>query len=113
MGTDSESSVDQEGLRRTTVMIRNIPSEYTRADLLGLLDHQGFNGLYDFVYVPVDFQTELNHGYAFVNLTTVDNAHCFKKQFNGFSDWIVESDRICEVTWTDESQGIDYFIERY
>lgn len=42
---------------RTTVMLRNVPSNYTRAMLLGMLDDEGFSGCYDFLYLPVDFNS--------------------------------------------------------
>jgi len=111
--SDCEDTSDHEELHRTTTMMRNIPSEYTRADLLDLLDRKGFNGLYDLVYVPISFQTGLNHGYAFINFTTAEDANRFVDHFSGFSDWLVESDRICEVSWSDQSQGLDSNVQRY
>merc|ERR1712190_669531 len=111
--TDGETSVDEDELRRTTVMMRNIPGEYTSADLLGLMDQQGFSGLYDLVYLPADFRTELNHGYAFINFTRAENVERFRDHFMGFNDWLVPSERICEVSWSDQSQGIDANIQRY
>merc|ERR1712190_278686 len=110
---DGETTVDQDEFRQTTGMMRNIPGEYARADLLGLIDQQGFNGLYDLVYLPVDFQTELNQGYAFINFTTAENAERFRDHFMGFSDWLVPSERICEVSWGDQSQGTDENVRRY
>jgi hypothetical protein len=110
---DGETAVDQDEFRKTTVMMRNIPGEYTRADLLGLIDQQGFSGLYDLVYLPVDFHTELNHGYAFINFTTAENTERFRDHFMGFSDWLVPSESICEVSWSDQSQGLDAYIQRY
>jgi hypothetical protein len=110
---DGETTVDQDEFRHTTVMMRNIPGEYARADLLGLIDQQGFNGLYDLVYLPVDFRTELNQGYAFINFTTAENAERFRDHFMGFSDWFVPSEKICEVSWSEQSQGIDAMIQRY
>ena len=40
----------------TTVMLRNLPNDYTREMLLALLDTQGFANSYDFVYMPIDFK---------------------------------------------------------
>ena len=37
------------------VMLRNLPNNYTRDMFLSLLDEQGLSGLYDFVYLPMDF----------------------------------------------------------
>merc|ERR1712151_99912 len=115
-----ESQVRRAGLRSsndsqvmTTAMMRNIPSEYTRADLLELIDQHGFNGLYDLVYMPTDFQKEANHGYAFINLITVDDAEKFRTHFTGFSSGMVPSDRICEVAWSHVLQGLDVHIEHY
>jgi hypothetical protein len=98
---------------RTTAMMRNIPSAYTRANILELLDQQGFLGSYDLLYLPVEFHTELNHGYVFINFTTTENFERFCEHFTGFSDWMVPSDRVCEVSWSDAAQGIDENIQRY
>merc|ERR1712151_1163186 len=76
-GDDSDADRKVEGRRRTTAMMRNIPNTYTRANLLKLLDQQGFLGSYDLLYLPVDFQTDLNHGYAFINFTTTENFERF------------------------------------
>eukprot|EP00438_Fugacium_kawagutii_P034564 Skav216757 [mRNA] locus=scaffold3303:12117:15736:- [translate_table: standard] len=54
--------------QRTTVMLRNLPNNYTRDMFLSLLDEEGLSGLYDFVYLPMDFRRDANLGYAFVNL---------------------------------------------
>merc|ERR1712048_1527104 len=95
--SDADGNIEDE--RRTTVMMRNIPSVYTRANLLELLDQQGFHGSYDLLYLPLDFQTDLNHGYAFINFTTKENFRRFHDHFIGFHKWMVPSDRICEVIW--------------
>ena len=47
---------------RTTVMLRNIPNNYTRDMFLALLDHHGFAGRYDFAYLPCDFYRDANLG---------------------------------------------------
>jgi hypothetical protein len=108
-----ESDAGAEDPGYTTAMMRNIPSAYTRANLLELLDQQGFLGSYDYVYLPVAFHTELNHGFAFINFTTAEDFKRFQEHFTGFSDWMVPSDRVCEVCWSDVAQGIDAYIERY
>lgn len=43
---------------KTTVMLRNIPWGFSRDSLTSLLDKHGFNGLYDFVYMPMNFRSE-------------------------------------------------------
>jgi hypothetical protein len=107
----SSAAADQS--LRTTVMMRNIPSQYKRAELLELLDQQGFHGHYDFAYLAIDFKTELNHGYAFINFVTTDSVKKFRAHFIGFTDWSVPSDKACEIYWSDTLQGIDAHIQRY
>ncbi|KAM5548689.1 hypothetical protein ABKV19_000215 [Rosa sericea] len=65
----------------TTVMIRNIPNKYSRDLLMTFLDKHCANenrksdggeeseSAFDFLYLPIDFWTEMNKGYAFVNFT--------------------------------------------
>merc|ERR1711953_948498 len=110
---DEEVDAKFANQKRTTAMMRNIPSMYTRENLSELLNQQGFCASYDLMYLPADLQTELNHGYAFINFTSVDHFERFREHFTNFSDWIVPSDRVCEVSWSDAAQGIDDNIKRY
>jgi len=76
----------------TTVMIRNVPNQYHRGHFMQELDRLGFCGKYDFVYLPIDRQTQWNVGYAFVNFENPDECdkcmqlmrrHMFKKLHPG------------------------------
>ncbi len=40
---------------RTTIMIKNIPNRYNQESLLNIIDIN-FKGLYDFLYLPMDFK---------------------------------------------------------
>lgn len=97
----------------TTVMLRNIPNRYTSGSLLALLDERGFQALYDFVYLPMDFQNGVNLGYAFVNLLRHLDALRFKEVFQGFQDWRFDSAKVSEVSWAHPHQGLDQHVERY
>jgi hypothetical protein len=98
---------------RTTVMLRNMPNNYTRDMLLDLVDSMGFAGTYDFAYLPVDFKSQAGLGYAFVNfMSSADALKCFDI-FEGFSDWTVPSEKVCTVTWGSPYQGLEAHIERY
>eukprot|EP00913_Durusdinium_trenchii_P000434 g397.t1 len=68
---------------RTTVMLRNLPNNYTREMFLQLLDEQGMKGLYDFV------------------------------TFHGFSDWALPTAKVCEVRWSGPHQGLRAHVDRY
>mmetsp|Transcript_41371 Transcript_41371/g.119021 ORF Transcript_41371/g.119021 Transcript_41371/m.119021 type:complete len:980 (+) Transcript_41371:142-3081(+) len=69
-----ENTPDSEKV--TTLMIRNVPNRYDRILLMQELDELGFQGKYDFVYLPIDNSTQWNVGYAFVNF---DLPECAKR----------------------------------
>merc|ERR1719492_308602 len=52
---------------RTTVMLRNLPDNYTRDMLIDLLETEGFGDAYDFLYLPIDFRTQAAYSYGVVN----------------------------------------------
>jgi hypothetical protein len=98
----------------TTVMLRNLPNKYTRAMLIDMLINEGFSGKFNFVYLPVDFKTHAGLGYAFVDLTTPAEAQRMRHHFEGFSRWLLTSDKICTVSWSHpEQQGYAAHVERY
>jgi len=98
---------------KTTVMLRNIPNNYSRDMVLELLDDHGFAGSYNFVYLPFDFNRDANLGYAFVNLETSDAVDALWKTFDGFSDWSLPTVKVCQVCWSGPHQGLQAHVERY
>jgi len=104
---------DTPSEERTTVMMRNIPNNYTREMLFNLLNDRGFKKKYDLVYLPVDFKKKVGLGYAFINFVDHEVATSFSNVFHGFNKWIAQSDKVCEVTWSDALQGRKANIERY
>merc|ERR1719157_533678 len=110
-GVVTEANGDQEW--RTTVMLRNMPNNYTRDMLLELVDSLGFEACYDFAYLPVDFKSQAGLGYAFINfVSSAEAQRCFD-EFEGFSDWKVPSEKVCTVTWGSPYQGLEAHVERY
>mmetsp|Transcript_711 Transcript_711/g.1224 ORF Transcript_711/g.1224 Transcript_711/m.1224 type:complete len:298 (-) Transcript_711:351-1244(-) len=97
----------------TTVMLRNLPNNYSRNMLLDLLDGQGFCGLYDFVYMPMDFSKRANLGYAFVNLLTPQVAVKLWEAMDGFLDWSIPTAKVCKVGWSHPHQGLQANLNRY
>lgn len=99
--------------QRTTVMLRNLPNNYNRAMLMDLIDGEGFARQYDFIYLPIDFKSQAALGYAFVNLISPQVAQRFRNTFNGYSNWVLPSRKICGVNWSGPHQGLQAHIERY
>merc|ERR1712232_1041555 len=97
----------------TTLMVKNIPNDYTRSMLLELLDSQGLAGTYDFIYLPADFQRCSSLGYAFLNFVSQAAAEVAKVRLHGFREWRVQSQKICEVRWCEPMQGLAAHIDRY
>jgi len=98
---------------RTTVMLRDLPEAYSRSHLLKLLDTQGFFGRFDFIYLPVDFKSQKNLGYALINLVSPSEALRLTSHFKGFSDWGVAHEHVCSVGWCSPQQGLEAHVERY
>jgi len=108
-----DAEVDSSPDVKTTVMIRNLPSQYTRSMMIELLEDEGFEGTYDLVYVPMDFSGNRCLGYSFVNFLTPSDASRCWQAFNGFSDWEASGEAACQVVWSDPHQGFDALVERY
>lgn len=69
----------------TTLMLRNVPNAYDRETLMEELDHLGFAGCFNFLYLPIDSATKNNVGYAFVNFNDEKTADdCMKLNMSGY-----------------------------
>jgi hypothetical protein len=88
--------------RVTTVMLRNIPNRYTRDMLINRLNNR-YKGTYDFVYLPIDFKSKVNVGYAFINFREPVMAARFIQEFHGAKTKKClpgfSSAKICEVSY--------------
>merc|ERR1712232_1085220 len=107
--------VASSDVQRTSVMLRNLPLDMTRKKFLKLLDNEGFAGKYDLIYLPRDFKTSANLGYAFVNLLEHSEAMRMQRRFTGFSRWSsanCRSAKKCEAAWSSQ-QGCAAYIDRY
>jgi len=94
-------------------MLRNMPNNYSRDMLLSMMDAEGLAGTYNFVYLPMDFKSGANLGYAFVNLVSAAVVDMFWRTLNGFSRWTLPSYKVCEVSWSGPYQGLAAHIRRY
>merc|ERR1712136_734071 len=75
-------------------------NHYTRAMFLDMMNSEGFSGRYNFIYLPIDFKSGANLGYAFVNLVSPTVVPEFWGTFDGFSQWVLPSHKVCEVKWS-------------
>jgi RNA recognition motif-containing protein len=102
------------GEQRTTIMLRNLPSSFHQEQLLTLLESAGFSERFDFVYLPVDFASGACLGYAFVNLSSSEDAQLAMVRLQGWSSWQDSScQKIMQVCWSDPHQGLSMLIDRY
>lgn len=114
----ARSSLSSEGgisstVPMTTVMMRNIPNDYTGSMLLELLNKRGFKGFYDLLYLPMDYHNHVGFGYAFINFISPEEAERFRQVFIGFQEWDINSGKVCEVCWSNVLQGVQAHIDRY
>jgi hypothetical protein len=108
-----KSKSNQRRKVKTTAILRNIPSNFTREKLANLLDSTGFRGSYDFLHVPADISTGVALGYAFVNMCNAQAAQRLFTRMQGFKGWGIASSRVCEVNWVTGRQGFEACVERY
>jgi len=111
---DCGSGTSLRDAERTTVLLRNLPRDFTRARLVELLEDEGFDGTFDFVYVPIDFSSEASLGYAFVNFVSAGDVRRCWEIFDGLLEWGLECEgKACEVMWAEPCQGLAAHVERY
>lgn len=100
--------------QRTTVMFRNLPKSYTRTPFLEVIDAEGFAGTYEFVYLPTDFESRGNSGYAFISFNSHEEASRATNHFHGFSQWSPAfSCKPCDVAWSGPVQGLEAHVKKY
>ncbi|GAB4853846.1 hypothetical protein Ancab_018055 [Ancistrocladus abbreviatus] len=116
---------------QTTVMIRNIPNQYSREELAQFLDDfcrrenennqidevekeiSQSSAAFDFLYLPIDFRTLANRGFAFVNFT--DPKTVWKLHLYNSSNQIWEkysSDKRREIAYA-KIQGKEALVEHF
>lgn len=96
----------------TTMMLRNIPMQYTQSALREELDHSGFADSYDFFYLPMDIKNHTSVGYAFVNFLNSSDATRFFEAFSGYKFNLFRSKKIGEVS-TAFIQGLENNLKHF
>jgi len=96
----------------TTVMMRNLPNKYTQRLLLTDINEAGFIGTFDFLYLPIDTETNANKGYAFINFSEPGFAWMFKQGYEGQRMPRFNSDKVVSV-FVATLQGFDANYAHY
>ncbi|XP_042506736.1 protein terminal ear1 homolog [Macadamia integrifolia] len=112
----------------TSLIIQNIPNRLSREMLIQLLDehceeqNKIILGLkinpptplseYDFVYLPVDFKSNLNKGYGFVNFTSSAGAFRFFRSYDMHKWDIFQSRKTCEIDFA-KIQGRENLVKHF
>lgn len=97
----------------TSVTIKNLPAGCMQDGLRRILDEAGLAGTYDFVYVPFNFKKLVALRHALVNFERNEDAVKAIATLDGFSGWVAEGEKACEVEWSEAQQGLQAHIERY
>lgn len=96
--------------KRTTLMLRNIPNKYT---LNNIVDEIGsaFWGKYDCINLPIDYETKLNLGYAFINFTDPFHIIQFFSKFH-LKKWSkYKSEKKMDMTYADKQGKKDITLK--
>jgi hypothetical protein len=96
---------------RTTLMICNIPNKYTKELMRETID-QKFMGMYDFFYLPIDFNNNCNVGYAFINFININHIWSFYLEFNDKKWPMFNSEKISKIKYA-RIQGKEEYIVHF
>eukprot|EP00929_Paragymnodinium_shiwhaense_P123652 TRINITY_DN9774_c0_g4_i1.p1 TRINITY_DN9774_c0_g4~~TRINITY_DN9774_c0_g4_i1.p1 ORF type:complete len:164 (-),score=36.91 TRINITY_DN9774_c0_g4_i1:303-794(-) len=63
----------------STFMIQNLPSRWLTEEISSIIDESGFQGAYDFFYMPrrSSCKKSQSYGYAFINFSSPSKAQAF------------------------------------
>jgi hypothetical protein len=78
-----------------------------------LLNSQGFERRFDFIYTPVKLSAMATLGYAFVNFVSPDAAEECLLKLDGFRSWGSPCEKVLSVTWSDKDQGFEANVGRH
>ncbi|XP_047052783.1 protein MEI2-like 6 [Lolium rigidum] len=109
----------------TSLMIRNIPNKFMKKGFMAILDQhcaeenaklggdsEAVKSEYDFLYVPIDFETRYNKGYAFVNMTTAVAARRLHAYLDGRRWEVACSKKVCDVVHA-RVEGLDSLVAHF
>jgi RNA recognition motif-containing protein len=83
---------------RTTLMIKNLPPNTNQVELLEKINYNHKDD-YNFFYLPIDFTTKSNAGYAFINFKSAKSIINFFLEFNNKPWGFKNSNKIAYVSY--------------
>lgn len=96
---------------RTTMMIKNVPTRMTDVALMTFID-AAVGRSYDFLYLRMDFASEYNVGYGFVNFITPADLLAFAKSRLGTRWNCYHSDKLCVASYAN-IQGKENLVNKF
>lgn len=97
---------------RTTLLLRNLEVHVDRSRIVDVLDKCGFQGCYNFIYLPTNFKRGgIALGYAIVNF--VSNGNAVRALEHSGSGRIEINGRMVICEWSSSIQGFEALIQRY
>lgn len=97
----------------TTIVLESLPRQLSQSLLLEVLDREGYCGLYDFVFLPID-STGQNFGYAIINLRRHEYGLLLAATLHGKTFPNIdeeESAEVCRVKWSSPVQGLSEHVK--
>jgi hypothetical protein len=96
----------------TTLMVRSLPEDLAQPTLVEQLIEGGYRGLFNFVYMPMNFRGHGNFGYAFVNFISHQIAIEFMALMQKVEHGDASTPQKWDIVWS-TCQGLSANIERY
>eukprot|EP00928_Gymnodinium_smaydae_P056532 TRINITY_DN39900_c0_g1_i1.p1 TRINITY_DN39900_c0_g1~~TRINITY_DN39900_c0_g1_i1.p1 ORF type:complete len:324 (-),score=33.57 TRINITY_DN39900_c0_g1_i1:262-1233(-) len=78
--SDSDLPIEWRG--KTSVMVRNLSYKCTSPMFRRELCQEGFENLFNYLYVPLNRDSRTSKGYAFINFVDAHTAFAFKEKFD-------------------------------
>jgi len=118
-GEDRDDEDEDGDTSKTNVMVRNIPNNMKRHEAMEWLDKEGFQGRYNFFYLPCDYKKGCGLGYLFANFKTHADAVEARRKLRGFGTWSevdprFKSPKCVRVRWGNpDKQGQEKLIASF
>jgi RNA recognition motif-containing protein len=81
-----------------TLMVRNIACRYSKEDVIGFLAELGFDGAYDFFYLPLNSTKRSNLGYFFINFQNEADSNRCRECLQGKCLGTSQTQKRCDVS---------------